>query len=193
MAKTHKQTSLARDLWEYLKATGWGWWLAVAALFGFYDQIGRFLPKKWVQDMPPWLPEFVAITALLVGPFLAFRKKNRQVELLRARLREQSLHDLRMAAVSARLDLQIGERPGVTPMRRFERGQARLQELETEINSGNFSNALEVLLFKDVFLDVAAQCVPPAAVGWRDLQARVSKIVWIVEEHVEQIAQAQED
>ena len=163
--------------------------MAVAALFGLYDQVSRFLPAEWVQNMPPWLPEIVAVTALLVGPFLAFRKKSIEVDLLTARFREKRQIEFKMAIVAARLALEIGERSPYTLRRRFDRGEARLKELRAEVESGDFSNALEILVFKDVFLDVAAQMIPPAAAGYRNLHTELCALVSIVESHLEEVAE----
>lgn len=62
--------------------SGNGWWLLVASVSGGLGVLGMFFPAlKPINDIPSWLPITIAVIALIVGPFTAFRR-------LRARLRQ---------------------------------------------------------------------------------------------------------
>ena len=91
--------------------------------------------------------------------------------------------ELWTTALKARLEMQYGEH-SIPAQERIRLADIRLKELKAEINSGNFSNAQEVLLLKPILLDLGASFWGTSAGVYGGWRTRIYELVAVVEKHL---------
>jgi hypothetical protein len=148
--------------------------IAAIWLIGYYG--GPFLSKV-IHLLPPavvpWLTRnnLIVISIFLVislAQYLAWRK----VTLANHKLQNERAQE----ALEAQLDLKFGPSSNLTVARRAELATARFNQLEKEINSGDFSNSWEVIKFKEIFLPILKAYLG-GGVSYPEWHTRLVKLV----------------
>jgi hypothetical protein len=134
------------------------------------------------------------LVKFFAAPAAIWRQQEADAEKLRQRneslkkiIYDERWLKLKRDLVLENLETKVGERSGVSPVVRLQRWRARLIELEGEFQSGNYSNALEVLIFKDIHLGAVARVMPELSVARRDITDRVAVLAEQANRHVDEI------
>lgn len=95
--------------------------------------------------------------------------------------------DLARAALVARLEMQFGEQSPTKASERLTLAGRRLDELEAEIRSGNFSHAQEILFLRPILLQVDANFWGTSTGAYRSWHNRLEKLAGEVSRATEEL------
>lgn len=181
MAKSPK---LLRDLGRYLQVTGYGWWLAVGALFGFWDQVAGLLPRvEWLQQMPGWLPIAVAVAALLSGPFLAFQRITRRLDAaIEARDTAQARFFGQLA--EQKMETFYGEASRKTRAVKARELRQEWEPLAASIRAGDFRLAARVPPLGRYYLPLLHQIMPRGSAGYEKMEREIREVWELAEQYL---------
>ncbi|HEX4966002.1 MAG TPA: hypothetical protein VF173_34650 [Thermoanaerobaculia bacterium] len=145
---------------------------------GFPDEPHKI--QHFWNHLPQWAVILLALLGVTVAQFLAWNDLRTDRENLKGQLRERRQHD-RQTAIMADLDMRFGpSSPG--SQARLESAIALFEKLEAEILAGNFSNADELLIFRDFFTAILRSWFASGG-AYPHWQSRLLKVVSAVVQH----------
>lgn len=138
------------------------------------------------NHIPQWAVIILALLGVTAAQYLAWRDLRAVNETLRRELRERALYNRRVA-IAAELDMRFGSTSNLSNGRRFDLAKAHLAVLEAEVLAGDFTNAEEVLILKDIMLPVLMGWFGGGA-GYQMEHERLFKVVDAVSRHERELA-----
>lgn len=152
-------------------------------LVGAYDLLDRVLPAR-VANLPELTAEalwWLALPLLFFAPFPVFVNLRRRLEKVEAELFRQRAINLQ-TATDHELDLAFGPSSRLAPATRMEMATARLEALEREIRSGDFSRAGEVIALKKIILPLFLDYYATAGHYYWEICERLSAMLRLMKE-----------
>lgn len=173
-----------RLFWEYFRLAYVRWWTAAyLGLVGAYDLLDRALPPG-VANLPNLTAEalwWLTLPLLFLAPFPVFAQMRRRLDSVEAEMHQQRAINLQVA-LEHELDLAFGPSSRLAPATRMEMATARLEALEREIHSGNFSRAGEVIALKKIILPLFLDYYATAGHYYWEICERLSAMLRLMKE-----------
>lgn len=161
----------AREVYDHAGALYGG--LFVTILLGV---VGRF--SSWHPDS--WMYVAAISLGLVVAQYRAWKAMHRE-------LRSQVAINYQISK-TATFDLRFGPNSAGNPKDRLESAIALFEKLESEVLADDFSNAGDLLIFKDFFLQLLRDWFASGA-AYHHWHERLFKVVDAVNRHERELAE----
>jgi hypothetical protein len=171
-----------RYFWEYFKLVYANWWTAAyLSIIGAYDLIRRAIPPSvWAMpDLAPQALWWLALPLLFLAPFPVFLSLRSRLDESEKKIRHLTINAQQTASRTL-LDLRFGEASRLAPATRMDMAQARLDELEREILSGDFSHFGEVLALHEILLSLFREYYGAAGLHYVQLRERLGVMIQLM-------------